>query len=165
MKSDTIEIPTTASQDDQEVYSLYRALLKAWNQQNAKNFASLFQPGARSIGFDGSIMTGPAEIESTLAKIFHDHPTAFFIGKVKNLQRIQDIAILMAYVGMVPRGYEDINPNVNAIQTLVAAKSQGSWKIVSFQNTPAAFHGRPEEAEKISAELRESLRHVELRSH
>ena len=34
----------------------------------------------------------------------------------------------------------------------------GKWKIISFQNTPAAFHGRPELAEQLSAELREELR-------
>jgi len=30
------------------------------------------------------------------------------------------------------------------------------WRIALFQNTPAAFHGRPEAAKKLSAELRDA---------
>jgi len=49
-------------------------------------------------------------------------------------------------------------PAVNAIQTLVAVCNDGEWRVALFQNTPAAFHGRPELAEALSAELREELR-------
>jgi hypothetical protein len=57
---------------------------------------------------------------------------------------------------MVPPGRSDINPAVNAIQLLVASHRDGRWQIELFQNTPAAFHGRPE----LSAALTEELRSV-----
>jgi hypothetical protein len=51
----------------------------------------------------------------------------------------------------------DINPAVNAMQTLVAMQQDGQWRIALFQNTPAQFHGRPEVAEALTEELRELL--------
>jgi uncharacterized protein (TIGR02246 family) len=54
------------------------------------------------------------------------------------------VALLRAVPGMVPPGQSDINPAVNAMQSLVAAHRDGAWRIELFQNTPAAFYGRPE---------------------
>ena len=69
-----------------------------------------------------------------------------------------DVAILRAVAGMVPPGESDINPEVNAVQTLVAVKQQNKWIIALFQNTPAAFHGRPELSGRLTEELRQALR-------
>jgi hypothetical protein len=43
------------------------------------------------------------------------------------------------------------------VQTLVAVRQGDAWRIASFQNTPAAFHGRPEAVEELTRELRELL--------
>ena len=59
---------------------------------------------------------------------------------------------------MVPPGQSDLNPAVNTVQTVVAAKRDGRWRIVLFQNTPAQFHGRPELAQQLTEELRQVLR-------
>ena len=57
---------------------------------------------------------------------------------------------------MVPRQGNDINPSVNAIQSLVAEKDEaGVWKVALFQNTPAAWHGRLADQEALSNELRQ----------
>ena len=58
---------------------------------------------------------------------------------------------------MVPPGQTDLNPAVNAIQTLVAAKRNNRWLIAMYQNTPAAFHGRPDIAQALTDELRQKL--------
>ncbi len=41
--------------------------------------------------------------------------------------------------------------------TLVAVKSDGKWRILLFQNTPAQFHGRPELVQQMTEELRRLL--------
>ncbi len=52
----------------------------------------------------------------------------------------------------------DIRPELNAVQTLVAVKhGNDRWKIAIYQNTPAAFHGRPELGEQLTEELRQVL--------
>ena len=58
---------------------------------------------------------------------------------------------------MVPPDKDDINPDVNAVQTLVAVKTGSAWKVALFQNTPAALHGKQDAAKKLTAELRGAL--------
>ena len=65
--------------------------------------------------------------------------------------------MLRAVAGMIPPGQTEINPKVNAIQTLVTQEETGKFKIVIFQNTPAAFHGRPELSLQLTSELQETF--------
>jgi uncharacterized protein (TIGR02246 family) len=140
------------------IQSLHREILSSWNDRDAAAYARCFTEDAAVIGFDGSEMNGRAQIERTLAQIFSDHPTGAYIAKVREIRYLRpDIAILRAVVGMVPAGRADLNPDLNAIQVLVAVKRDGRWEGVTFQNTPAAYHGRPEAKEQLSEELREVL--------
>ena len=147
-----------SSADELEVRMLYRHLLDGWNQHSADAFAAPFASDGEVIGFDGSQMSGRAEIASTLGQIFADHVTAPYVSKVKSVRLLRsDVAILRAIVGMVPPGQTDLNPAVNAHQTLVAAKSDGTWRIELFQTTPAQFHGRPDLVQHMTEELRQEL--------
>jgi uncharacterized protein (TIGR02246 family) len=140
------------------VAAVYAALLDCWNRRDAGGYAALVDEEGHVIGFDGSEMRGPGEIESTLRKIFADHETAAYVSKVRGERHVTpEVAVLRAVVGMVPPGGSDLNPAVNAIQTLVAVERDGVWRIVLFQNTPAQFHGRPELAEALTDELRRLL--------
>lgn len=142
---------------EQSVRALYDALLDAWNQQDAKAYAELFTYDASVIGFDGSQMNGPQEIRTTLAAIFADHPTARYVSIVREIRALSDtVALLRADAGMVPRDGGDLMPERNAIQSLVAVSHDGMWRIALFQNTPAAFHGRPEMVKALTEELRAS---------
>ncbi|HLJ33286.1 MAG TPA: SgcJ/EcaC family oxidoreductase [Ktedonobacteraceae bacterium] len=149
----------TLSPAEIEIRALYRQLLDSWNNRDASAYASLFIEDGDVIGFDGSQMNGRTEIASTLRQIFADHQTAPYVSKVKNVRFLTpEVVILCAIVGMVPPGRTDINPAVNAIQTLVATRHDGTWHIVQFQNTPAQFHGRPELVERMTEELRQLLK-------
>ncbi len=146
------------SNDEESVRSLYRQLLDAWNQRDAARYAALFDEDANVVGFDGSMMNGRAEIESDLSKIFADHVTAAYLGIIRQVRfPAPETAVLRAVCGMVPPGKSDINPAVNAIQSLVAVRREGRWQITLFQNTPAQFHGRPDLAQSLTDELRQLL--------
>ncbi|MBA3534739.1 MAG: SgcJ/EcaC family oxidoreductase, partial [Ardenticatenales bacterium] len=138
---------------------LYIELLDSWNTRSAHAFATLFAENGNGVGFDGSTMNGRAEIEATLAGIFADHPTASYIGKVREVRFLApDVAMLRAVAGMVPQGEDAINPAVNTIQTLVAVlQDDEQWQIALFQNTPAQFHGRPELVQQLTEELQQLL--------
>ncbi len=69
-----------------------------------------------------------------------------------------DHLMLWAIVGMVPPGERELKPDVNAIQTLIAERQEGNWRIVLLQNTPSQYHGRPELTKQHTAELQEQLR-------
>lgn len=133
--------------------ALYDALLDAWNRRNADQFAELFEEDAVIIGFDGSVMNGRDAARDELRRIFAEHPTAHYVAKVREVRTLGGgVSLLRAVAGMIPPGGNDLNPQVNAHQTLVAHE-----KIVLFQNTPAQFHGRPELGEALTNELREML--------
>jgi uncharacterized protein (TIGR02246 family) len=144
--------------DEAAIRALYQQLLESWNRRNAHDFAAFVAEDGNLVGFDGSQINGRVEIESQIGQIFADHQTAAYVGKVREVRFLTpEVAILHAVVGMVPPGQSDINPSVNAIQSLVAAKHEGQWRIALFQNTPAQFHGRPDLAQQLTDELRQLL--------
>ena len=122
-------------------------LLKQWNKRRASEMTDLFTEDGNVVGFDGSQINGRSEARSVLSQIFADHQAAAYLGIVKEVRVLSpDVAILRAVAGMVPPGQSDINPE------------QNKWSIALFQNTPAAFHGRPELSERLTEELRQALR-------
>jgi uncharacterized protein (TIGR02246 family) len=142
-----------------EIGALYNQLLGAWNMRSAADYAALFAADANVVGFDGSQINGRTAIESEMGRIFADHPTATYVGKIREVRLLSpDVAILRAVVGMIPPGQSDIKPDVNAIQSLVAARTNNQWRIALFQNTPAQFHGRPDLARQLTDELRQLRR-------
>src|SRR5215218_4282829 len=119
------------------VEQLYRMLIERWNARDPTGFAALFEPDGHSIGFDGSEMHGPTEIESTLEQIFADHQTARYVWKIRDIRLLaDDTALVRAIVGMVPLGQTELNPDVNTVQTLLARSGEGGWQIALLQNTP-----------------------------
>jgi uncharacterized protein (TIGR02246 family) len=134
---------------------LYWTLLGRWNARDASGFAALFEDEGHTIGFDGSEMHGRSEIERTLGEIFADHETTSYVAKICEVRFIgEDLALLRAVAGMVPAGRSALNPDTNAIQVLLATRTDTAWQVALFQNTPAQYHGRPETAEALTAELR-----------
>ena len=143
----------------EQISTLYHDLIKAWNKRNAGAMAGLFAEEGNLISFDGSQLNGQKEIYAVLDEIFNNFPTAAYVSIIKDIRLLTaDTALLLAVVGMVPVGEADITPAVNAIQSITVARVSENWRIALLQNTPAAFHGRPEMAEQLSADLRAVLR-------
>ena len=151
-KSTPHDTPSTA---DTELRALYRQLVDAWNRRNADAYAHLFAEDGAVVGFDGSEMTGSAEIAATLRKIFTDHATGVYRGKIRGVRMLApDVGLLRAIAGIVPAGQTDLDPKLNSVQSLVAIRHDEQWRIVLFHNTPAQLHGRPEMVEQMTEELR-----------
>jgi uncharacterized protein (TIGR02246 family) len=140
-----------------DVETLYFLLLEKWNARDAAGYAALCTPHGYVIGFDGSELVGRTAIEASLRAIFAHHQTPTFVAKVRSVELFADVAILRAVAGMVPAGRHDLDPNLNAIQTMVASHDSDRWHVEVFHNTPAAFHGRPEAREALTQELRDVL--------
>ena len=158
MKTQQPRIGATRQSDEEQVRALYQALLQAWNERNAEEMAGCFAADGGLVGFDGTPIESREQIAAHLRPIFASHPTAAYVGKVRELRFLgSDVALLRAVAGMVPPGQRDINPSVNTVQTMVAERDGTEWRIVMYQNTPAAFHGRPEAVEALTEELRALL--------
>ncbi len=68
-----------------------------------------------------------------------------------------DARWVQVFAGMVPPGDTRLNPAVNAIQSVLVVETNGELRIALLQNTPAAFHGRPQLAEALTRELTDVL--------
>ena len=138
---------------------LYERLIEAWNKRNARDYALLFASNGSIVGFDGSQVNGQTDIGGHVSEIFSHHQTASYVTIVRDVRTIaSDVTLLRANVGMVPPGKDDINPEMNAVQSMVAARKGGKWEIALFQNTPAAYHERPDLSKKLTDDLRVVLR-------
>jgi uncharacterized protein (TIGR02246 family) len=145
------------------VRALYRAILEGWNAQDASAFAAPFAEDGEVIGFDGSQVAGRAQIETEMAAIFADHATGRYVGITRSVRQLgADVALLHAVSGVVPAGAYAIQPELNAIQSLVAQRQAEGWRVIMYQNTPAAFHGRPELADALTDELTTELHGQQL---
>ncbi len=144
----------STTKSDAAVRALYHAVLTSWNERDAAAFAGHFSVEGTAIGFDGSMLNGSAAIQASLAQIFAHHQPAPYVGIVRGVRQLAGkVMLLSMLVGMVPHGKTEINPAVNAIQTLVAVRQNGAWRITLLQTTPAAFHGRPEAQAELTAQL------------
>jgi uncharacterized protein (TIGR02246 family) len=144
---------------DREIRALYRRVLAGWNAADADEFAAPFTDDGEVVGFDGSESEGRAAIAAEMRRIFADHATGSYVGKVRSVRMVgADAAVLRAIAGIVPAGRSDIEPELNSVQTLVAARDDGEWRVVLYQNTPAQLHGRPDLADDLTAQLRRQLR-------
>jgi uncharacterized protein (TIGR02246 family) len=147
--------------DEAAVRALYAAIIAGWNAGDAAAFAAPFADDGVVIGFDGSEIKGRNAIEDAMRAIFEDHATGRYVGKVRGVRPLGgDAMLLSAVAGVVPAGEEDLKPELNSAQALVAereSESDGAWRVVLYQNTPAQYHGRPEVAAALTDELRAAL--------
>jgi len=138
----------------EDVRNLYQRMIDGWNAGDAAAMTRDFADDGEIVGFDGSEVSGRERIASYLAGIFADHKVASFVTLVRDVREITPgVMMLRAHAGMVPPGKSEINRATNAVQTLVATKRGDRWQIALFQNTPAAWHGREEDANQLTAEL------------
>jgi uncharacterized protein (TIGR02246 family) len=146
--------PAAGGLDRDQCVAAYTTLLQAWNERNANRFAGLFTADATVIGFDGSTMNGPSDIVSQMRSIFAAHSTATYVAIVKEVAAAgPGVVLLRAAAGMVPPGGGPLIDKRNTWQSVVIVADGGLAKVKLFQNTPAAFHERPDLAERMTGEL------------
>jgi uncharacterized protein (TIGR02246 family) len=141
------------------VEELYANLMEAWNKRDAKAFEELFILDGDMVGFDGTQVHGQGSIREHLAKVFEDHPTNPYVYRITGVTQIStEVAIVRAIAGMIPPGATDPDPKLHAIHRLTAVHRGGAYRVALFQNTPAQLHGRPQEVEQMTADLRASIK-------
>jgi uncharacterized protein (TIGR02246 family) len=135
---------------------LYHKLIDAWNHRDATAFANLFAIESICVGYDGSEMNGRNSIAAELSKIFAGHETARYVAIVRETKLLaNDTVLLRAHVGMIQPNQTKVESNRNAIQIMIARLQNRSGEIISFQNTPAQYHGRPDDLATLTAELQQ----------
>lgn len=142
-----------------ETRNLYARLIEAWDKRNARDYALQFASDASLVGFDGAQVNGQLDIGAHLTEVFTHHQTPRYVSIVREVRQLAtDVTLLRANTGLIPAGKDDIDPALNAVQSMVAIQKSGTWKIALFHNTPAAYHLRPDLAKQLTEELRAKLR-------
>ena len=148
-----------SSADGAAVRALYQQMMDGWNEGSGDAFAAPFEENGDQVAFDGTHFRGRQEIASFHQKIFDMFLNGSrLVGKVTDVRLLApDVAVMHAVGGTVMAGQTDVEPERNSVQTLVAVKRDGRWRLAAFQNTRATFLIRPEESQKLAEELRTLL--------
>ena len=147
---------TSAHPYDAQIRALYADFVDGWNRRSGAAVAAVFADDGDMVGYDGTTVSGRLSIASDLRRVFGSHPTATYVAVVRSVRAITDgVAVLHAHAGMIPPGEDDVDSNLHSIHTLVAIdQGSGRWKTTLFQATPAAWLGRRDAREALTAELR-----------
>jgi uncharacterized protein (TIGR02246 family) len=136
--------PTGTEADTAELNALYRGVLEGWNRGSGEAFAAGWTDDGHQIAFDGTHFASRAEIARFHDELFHTHLKGTrLVGRVTGvLFPAPDVAVLHARGSTIMAGAEEPTPERDSIQTVVAVRRDGEWKIQAFQNTRIRPMGR-----------------------
>ena len=137
MSSETLHLQASQSDDEVAVRALYTQLMDGWNKGSGEAFAAPFAEDGHLIAFDGTHFKGRDEIVSLHQPLFDKWLKGTrLVGKVESVRFLSpDVALMHALGGTVMRGKSRPAPERDSIQTLVAIKRNGEWRLAAFQNT------------------------------
>jgi uncharacterized protein (TIGR02246 family) len=128
---------TIRSADEAAVRDLYRELMDGWNRGSGEAFAAAFTDDGDLVAFDGTHLEGRGEIAPFHQQLFDKWlKGSRLVGKVKDVRFLSpDVALMHAVGTTVMRGQSEPSPERDSIQTLVAVRQDGEWRLAGFQNT------------------------------
>ncbi len=144
MSSDIFHPGPSYADDEAAVRTLYKELMGAWNNGSGEAYASVFAEDGDLIGFDGVRFRGRREIAPFHQRLFETHLKGTrLVGRVTDVRFLSsNVALIHAFGGTVMPGKSTPTPERDSIQTLIAAKRGGEWRLAAFQNTRVRPMGR-----------------------
>src|SRR5262245_43859488 len=129
--------PTGTETDRAELNAPYRGASEGWYQASGEAFAAGWAEDGRQIALAGTYFASRAEIARFHEELFHTHLKGTrLVGRVTGvLFPAPDVAVLHARGSTVMAGAEEATPERDSIQTVVAVRQDGDWKILAFHNT------------------------------
>jgi uncharacterized protein (TIGR02246 family) len=131
------EAAANHSADEAAVRALYQQLMDGWNQGSGDAFAAVFTEDGDLVAFGGTHFKGRQEIAPFHQQLFDKWlKGSRLVGQVKDVRFLSpDIALMHAVGGTVMRGKSEPSPERDSIQTLLATRQDGEWRLAAFQNT------------------------------
>ena len=125
------------SADEAAVRAVYQQFMDAWNQGSGTALAAVFTEDGDLVGFDGTHFEGRQQIAPFHQQLFDKWlKGSRLVGEVKDVRFLSpDVALMHAVGGTVMRGKSEPSPERDSIQTLVATREDGEWRLAAFQNT------------------------------
>src|SRR5918995_789956 len=131
------EAAANHSADEAAVRALYQQLMDGWNQGSGDAFAAVFTEDGDLVAFDGTHFRGRKEIAPFHQQLFEKWLKGTrLVGEVRDVRFLSpDVALMHAVGSTVMRGKSEPSPERDSIQTLVAVRRDGQWRLAAFQNT------------------------------
>ena len=129
--------------DEEAVRDLYRELMDGWNRGSGEDFAAVFTEDGDLVAFDGTHFEGRAEIAPFHQELFDKWLKGTrLVGRVKDVRFLSpDVALMHAVGSTIMPGKSEPAPERDSIQTLVATRQNGEWRLAAFQNTRLRLMG------------------------
>ena len=123
--------------DEVAVRDLYRELMDGWNRGSGEAFAAVFTEDGDLVAFDGTHFEGRTQIAPFHQELFDKWLKGTrLVGRVKDVRFLSpDVALMHAVGSTIMRGKSVPSPERDSIQTLVATRQNGEWRLAAFQNT------------------------------
>ena len=130
--------------DDAAVRALYGELMAGWNKGSGDAFAAPFAEDGHLVAFDGTHFDNRRDIAKFHQPLFDRWLKGTrLVGRVTDVRFLApDVALMHVVGGTVLRGESKPSPVRDSIQTLVARRKDGQWKLAGFQNTRLRPMGR-----------------------
>ncbi len=124
------------SADEAAVRDLYRQMMEGWNQGSGAAFAAVFAEDGDQVAFDGTHFVGRQEIASWHQELFDKWMKGTrLVGRVKDVRFLSpDVALVHAVGSTVMRDQSEPSPERDSIQTLVATRQAGEWRLAALDN-------------------------------
>lgn len=133
------DLPKTsvADADEAAVRGLFGQMIGGWNGGGGEEFAAAFAEDGDLIAFDGTRFRGRAEISAFHQELFDRWMKGTrLVGRIEGVRFLgPDVALMHAVGGTVMRGKTRPSPERDSIQTYVAVRENGGWRLAAFQNT------------------------------
>ena len=125
------------SGDEAAVRSLYQQCMDGWNAGSGEAFAAAFAEDGHLVAFDGTHFESRRDMVSFHQPLFDKWLKGTrLVGHITNVQFLApDVALMHVLGGTIMRGKATPSPVRDSIQTLVAIRRNGQWKLAAFQNT------------------------------
>jgi uncharacterized protein (TIGR02246 family) len=127
----------SAAAAEADLRGLITRMTDSYNRGDAHGVAAMYTPDGDLITGTGDHLAGPAEIESFLSNLVMTLPKGTrFIARVTDIRFAgPDVALVTSDGGWLYPGEANVSEKNQGLQSVVALRRDGTWRVVLFQRT------------------------------
>lgn len=126
-----------AAGDEEAIRALPQRIVEGWSDASGKAIADVYADEGTLVAGDGTQKKGRTQIAE-----YHDRQFAGFLKgtrltvEVRSVRFLSpNIALMQTEGGILWPGQQQLAPGNDGIQSFVALKERGAWRVLLFQNT------------------------------
>ena len=123
--------------DETAIHALHQRMIDSWNRGNGASFAEIFTDDADLAVVGGKRLKGRQEIAATYQRLFDGGMRGSrFTSQMESLRFLSsNIALFSAVTGTLMPGDRTDQAQRDFLQTMVAVKRDGRWRIAAFHDS------------------------------